>query len=116
MVLQGYPQTSAKLANGELVFRNGKHLRQLGNQLAANSMQTTYTPHHPGLTEMVHSPSWYRFPMGYILTGIGTPYVIARIIEFLPANTTPRKPGGRPAPVSEMQVRLSIYYRPSDVS
>jgi hypothetical protein len=41
--------------------------------------------------------------------------MIARIIEFLPANTAPKK-GTRPSQANDMQVRLSLYYRPSDVS
>ncbi|OCF37587.1 hypothetical protein I316_00713 [Kwoniella heveanensis BCC8398] len=45
----------------------------------------------------------------------GTPYNIARIIEFLPPHTTPKK-GSRVAPSSEVMVRLSLYYRPADVS
>ncbi|WVQ84001.1 hypothetical protein IAT38_006146 [Cryptococcus sp. DSM 104549] len=45
----------------------------------------------------------------------GTPYNIARIIEFLPPHTTPKK-GSRVAPSSDIMVRLSLYYRPSDIS
>ncbi|WVF70081.1 hypothetical protein IAT40_004868 [Kwoniella sp. CBS 6097] len=45
----------------------------------------------------------------------GTPYNIARIIEFLPPHTTPKK-GSRVTPSSEVMVRLSLYYRPADVS
>lgn len=45
----------------------------------------------------------------------GTPYNIARIIEFLPPHTSPKK-GSRVAPSSDVMVRLSLYYRPSDIS
>lgn len=45
---------------------------------------------------------------------IGTPYNIARIIEFLPPHTSPKK-GSRIAPSSDVMVRLALYYRPSDV-
>nr|AEG78625.1 ZNF1 [Cryptococcus gattii] len=44
-----------------------------------------------------------------------TPYNIARIIEFLPPHTSPKK-GSRMAPSSDVMVRLSLYYRPSDIS
>ncbi|KIR72301.1 hypothetical protein I310_03703 [Cryptococcus deuterogattii CA1014] len=44
-----------------------------------------------------------------------TPYNIARIIEFLPPHTSPKK-GSRVAPSSDVMVRLSLYYRPSDIS
>ena len=44
----------------------------------------------------------------------GTPYIVARIIEFLQPLTTPKK-SSRLGP-SELSVRLSLYYRPSDVS
>ncbi|KAM5536579.1 hypothetical protein V8D89_009674 [Ganoderma adspersum] len=54
------------------------------------------------------SPSW----------GVrdGTPYSIARIMEFLPAQGTPTfdRAGGRNEPIT--RVRLAWYYRPSDVS
>ncbi|RPD53362.1 hypothetical protein L227DRAFT_581377 [Lentinus tigrinus ALCF2SS1-6] len=54
------------------------------------------------------SPSW----------GVrdGTPYSIARIMEFLPAQGTPTfdKNGQRNEPIT--RVRLAWYYRPSDVS
>ncbi|TBU61777.1 hypothetical protein BD310DRAFT_919862 [Dichomitus squalens] len=54
------------------------------------------------------SPSW----------GVrdGTPYSIARIMEFLPAQGTPTfdKSGKRNEPIT--RVRLAWYYRPSDVS
>ncbi|KAI0738659.1 hypothetical protein C8Q80DRAFT_255981 [Daedaleopsis nitida] len=54
------------------------------------------------------SPSW----------GVrdGTPYSVARIMEFLPAQGTPTfdKHGNRSEPVT--RVRLAWYYRPSDVS
>ncbi|RDX51269.1 hypothetical protein OH76DRAFT_1505916 [Lentinus brumalis] len=54
------------------------------------------------------SPSW----------GVrdGTPYSIARIMEFLPALGTPTfdKDGNRSEPIT--RVRLAWYYRPSDVS
>ncbi|KIR60339.1 hypothetical protein I314_03630 [Cryptococcus bacillisporus CA1873] len=45
----------------------------------------------------------------------GTPYNIARIIEFLPPHTSPKK-GSRVAPSPDVMVRLSLYYRPSDIS
>ncbi|KAK4688923.1 hypothetical protein P7C73_g1187, partial [Tremellales sp. Uapishka_1] len=45
----------------------------------------------------------------------GTPYIVARIIEFLPPLATPRK-GSRRPPSTELQVRLSLFYRPSDIS
>nr|AAN75157.2 ZNF1 [Cryptococcus neoformans var. grubii] len=44
-----------------------------------------------------------------------TPYNIARIIEFLPPHTSPKK-GSRVAPSSDIMVRLALYYRPSDIS
>nr|AAV28764.1 ZNF1p [Cryptococcus gattii] len=44
-----------------------------------------------------------------------TPYNIARIIEFLPPHTSPKK-GSRVAPSPDVMVRLSLYYRPSDIS
>nr|AAN75616.2 ZNF1 [Cryptococcus neoformans var. neoformans] len=44
-----------------------------------------------------------------------TPYNIARIIEFLPPHTSPKK-GSRIAPSSDVMVRLALYYRPSDIS
>ncbi|KAI0364362.1 hypothetical protein BV20DRAFT_1125672 [Pilatotrama ljubarskyi] len=54
------------------------------------------------------SPSW----------GVrdGTPYSIARIMEFLPAQGTPTfdNSGKRNEPIT--RVRLAWYYRPSDVS
>ncbi|KAJ8473751.1 hypothetical protein ONZ51_g7685 [Trametes cubensis] len=54
------------------------------------------------------SPSW----------GVrdGTPYSIARIMEFLPAQGTPTfdKNGNRNEPIT--RARLAWYYRPSDVS
>ncbi|OSD04730.1 hypothetical protein PYCCODRAFT_1433065 [Trametes coccinea BRFM310] len=54
------------------------------------------------------SPSW----------GVrdGTPYSIARIMEFLPSQGTPTfdKDGKRNEPIT--RVRLAWYYRPSDVS
>ncbi|KAL1941284.1 hypothetical protein VTO73DRAFT_7496 [Trametes versicolor] len=54
------------------------------------------------------SPSW----------GVrdGTPYSIARIMEFLPALGTPTldKAGNRNEPIT--RARLAWYYRPSDVS
>ncbi|KAL7424387.1 putative PHD type zinc finger protein with BAH domain-containing protein [Cryptotrichosporon argae] len=43
----------------------------------------------------------------------GTPYTIARIIEFLPGSSTPKK-GVRQS--ADLRVRLSLYYRPSDIS
>lgn len=46
----------------------------------------------------------------------GTPYSVARIMEFLPAAGTPTfdKDGRRNEPFT--RVRLAWYYRPSDVS
>lgn len=46
----------------------------------------------------------------------GTPYSIARIMEFLPPAGTPTfdKAGKRNEPIT--RVRLAWYYRPSDVS
>lgn len=46
----------------------------------------------------------------------GTPYSIARIMEFLPAQGTPTfdRAGRRNEPIT--RVRLAWYYRPSDVS
>lgn len=46
----------------------------------------------------------------------GTPYSIARIMEFLPALGTPTldKAGNRNEPIT--RARLAWYYRPSDVS
>ncbi|WWC87223.1 uncharacterized protein L201_002111 [Kwoniella dendrophila CBS 6074] len=46
----------------------------------------------------------------------GTPYNIARIIEFLPPNTSPKKGSRAVSSGSEIMVRLSLYYRPPDVS
>ncbi|WWD07955.1 hypothetical protein V865_006064 [Kwoniella europaea PYCC6329] len=46
----------------------------------------------------------------------GTPYNIARIIEFLPPNTSPKKGSRAVGSGSELMVRLSLYYRPPDVS
>nr|XP_031861887.1 uncharacterized protein CI109_002716 [Kwoniella shandongensis]KAA5528959.1 hypothetical protein CI109_002716 [Kwoniella shandongensis] len=52
---------------------------------------------------------------GELVCQNGTPYNVARIIEFLPPHTTPKK-GSRVTPSSETMVRLSLYYRPSDIS
>ncbi|KAI0675865.1 hypothetical protein C8Q78DRAFT_353648 [Trametes maxima] len=54
------------------------------------------------------SPSW--------AVRDGTPYSIARIMEFLPAQGTPTfdKAGKRNEPIT--RARLAWYYRPSDVS
>ncbi|WWC59192.1 uncharacterized protein I303_101741 [Kwoniella dejecticola CBS 10117] len=46
----------------------------------------------------------------------GTPYNIARIIEFLPPHTSPKKGSRFQNLGSELMVRLSLYYRPPDVS
>nr|XP_019008759.1 uncharacterized protein I206_06441 [Kwoniella pini CBS 10737]OCF47540.1 hypothetical protein I206_06441 [Kwoniella pini CBS 10737] len=46
----------------------------------------------------------------------GTPYNIARIIEFLPPHTSPKKGSRVQNSGSEIMVRLSLYYRPPDVS
>ncbi|WRT65032.1 uncharacterized protein IL334_001974 [Kwoniella shivajii] len=46
----------------------------------------------------------------------GTPYNIARIIEFLPPHTTPKKGSRVVSSGSEIMVRLSLYYRPPDIS
>ncbi|ORX34360.1 hypothetical protein BD324DRAFT_635569 [Kockovaella imperatae] len=43
----------------------------------------------------------------------GTPYNVARIIEFIPPDSTPRKGRG---PSQEISVRLSLYYRQTDIS
>ncbi|RSH90248.1 putative PHD type zinc finger protein with BAH domain-containing protein [Saitozyma podzolica] len=82
MVLQGYKATSAKLANGELVFVND---------------------------HVYVSPPWSDRD--------GTPYWVARIIEFLPPHSTPKK-GSRQSSntAGELQARVSLYYRPSDIS
>lgn len=61
----------------------------------------------PGPNEMV------RRPLG-LTDDAGTPYIVARIIEFLPPHSTPKK--GSKGPTAELSVRLSLYYRPSDVS
>lgn len=45
----------------------------------------------------------------------GTPYTVCRIIEFLPPITTPRKGAASQRSANELQVKLSLYYRPSDV-
>ncbi|EIW68698.1 hypothetical protein TREMEDRAFT_31780 [Tremella mesenterica DSM 1558] len=42
----------------------------------------------------------------------GNAYTIARIIEFLPANTTPKKGTKH---TGELQVRVALYYRPTDI-
>ncbi|ODN75351.1 hypothetical protein L202_06527 [Cryptococcus amylolentus CBS 6039] len=44
----------------------------------------------------------------------GTPYNIARIIEFLPSSHS--KKGTRATGSSDSLVRLSLYYRPADIS
>jgi hypothetical protein len=45
----------------------------------------------------------------------GTPYIIARIMEILPPNSVNKK-ASRQINSSEVLVRVSLYYRPSDVS
>ncbi|KDQ26518.1 hypothetical protein PLEOSDRAFT_1105423 [Pleurotus ostreatus PC15] len=46
----------------------------------------------------------------------GTPYSIARIMEFLPPEGTPKGAGSNSQPYLYTRVRLAWYYRPSDVS
>ncbi|OCF76650.1 hypothetical protein I204_02349 [Kwoniella mangroviensis CBS 8886] len=53
---------------------------------------------------------------GEVVAQNGTPYNIARIIEFLPPNTSPKKGSRAVGSGSELMVRLSLYYRPPDVS
>lgn len=70
---------------------------------------------HLGLIVMVRdNKQSHTLGLDDKLTIAGTPYMIARIIEFLPPNATPRK--GRQVQSTEVQVRISLYYRPSDVS
>jgi hypothetical protein len=47
----------------------------------------------------------------------GTPYIIARILEFVSAGNAHKKgTNSRHVAKNELHVRLSLYYRPSDVS
>ncbi|GMK59807.1 hypothetical protein CspeluHIS016_0900240 [Cutaneotrichosporon spelunceum] len=47
----------------------------------------------------------------------GTPYIIARILEFVSAgNAHKRGTNSRHVAKNELHVRLSIYYRPGDIS
>jgi hypothetical protein len=47
---------------------------------------------------------------------LGNPYIVARIIEFLAPDSTPRKNAHLRHHGPEPSVRVSLYYRPSDVS
>lgn len=52
----------------------------------------------------------------WILT-VGTPYIIARVLEFVSAAQAHKKgTNSRHVAKNELHARLSLYYRPSDVS
>lgn len=84
-----------------------------GDQVKVNGISSTITlkkwsPNllHIFLDHVYCSPSWEARD--------GTPYSIARIMEFLPPEDAPKGPEGKNYLYT--RVRLAWYYRPSDVS
>jgi hypothetical protein len=77
-----------------------------------------YTLHLPGLSVTVSPVSGPQFDPTSVLESIlvGSPYSIARIIEFLPPTAAKYNHNVNKGPSKERHVRIALFYRPSEVS
>ena len=87
------------LKNGDLVKVNGNN-RPKSHRIDISLTCSKFTDH------VYCSPSWDARD--------GTPYSVARIMEFLPPADAPKGEAGKNFVYT--RVRLAWYYRPSDVS
>lgn len=101
------------LKNGEKVKVNGIYPSTFSNFIIFNFISAIRTdPLFPKTDHVYCSPNWSIRD--------GTPYSIARVMEFLPPensknNATSSKAKGK-SKEAYTRVRLAWYYRPSDVS
>ena len=105
-----------KLKNGDEVKVNGDHFLPTSSRPLPPPclLHLADLKYFFFLSPLLHADHVYCSPSWGVRDG--TPYSIARIMEFLPAQGTPTldKHGRRNEPIT--RVRLAWYYRPSDVS